>query len=251
MAEKHTPLDQFKIKQLSEFNLAGYDLSFTNSSLFMLLAVLSIGLFFGFGMRSRALVPGRMQSLAEMGYEFVAGIAKENIGKAGRKYFPFIFTLFIFILFCNLLGIIPYSFTATSHIIVTFSLAMLVFLTVLGVGFANHGIGFFKLFVPSGLPGWMIPIMIPIELVSFLARPISLSIRLAAAMTAGHILLKVFAGFIVMLASVGVAGQIAGILLPLPVLVILIGLEIFVAFLQAYIFALLTSIYLNEAIHLH
>jgi F-type H+-transporting ATPase subunit a len=184
-------------------------------------------------------------------YEFVTGIVKENLGNKGRKYFPFIFTLFTFILFTNMIGILPYSFTSTSHIAVTFTLALLVFFTVIIVGFVNHGIGFLKLFVPSGLPLPLVPLIAVVEFVSFLARPLSLSVRLAAAMTAGHILLKVFASFVLMLWGIEYVGPVLGILLPIPVIVGLIGLEIFVAFLQAYIFALLASIYLHEAIELH
>ena len=217
----------------------------------MLLAIIAVSFFIIFGMRKSALVPGRMQSMAELSYEFIANMLKENVGNEGRKYFPFVFTVFMFVLFCNLLGLLPYSFTPTSHIIVTFSLAMLVFTTVVIIGFAKHGLGFFKLFAPSGVPGWIVPFLIPIEIISFLARPISLSIRLAAAMTAGHILLKVFAGFIIMLGGAGIFGTIAGIVVPLPLLVVLMGLELFVAFLQAYIFSMLTSIYLHDSIHLH
>lgn len=241
------PLHQFEIQPLAKFELGGVDLSFTNSSLFMVLAILSVTFFLSLGMRKRAMVPGRWQALSELSYQFVANIIKENIGKEGRKFFPFIFTLFMFILFCNLLGMLPLghsAFTPTSHIAVTFALAMVVFLAVIIVGVAKHGFHFLHLFVPSGLPKWLVPIIIPIEMLSFLARPISLSVRLAAAMTAGHILLKVIAGFVVMLG-------IAGGWLPLALMVALVGLEIFIAFLQAYIFSLLTSMYLNDAIHLH
>lgn len=249
--EKHTPLDQFKIQELIDFNLGGYDVSFTNSSLFMLLAIVAATFLFTFGMRKREVVPGRLQSIAEVIYEFVSGIVKENMGQKGRKYFPFIFTLFTFILFINMLGMLPFSFTSTSHIAVTFTLALIVFISVLIIGFAKHGLGFFKLFVPSGLPPLLVPPIALVEFVSFLARPLSLSVRLAAAMTAGHILLKVFASFILMLWGIEYIGPALGVLLPIPVIVGLIGLEIFVSFLQAYIFALLASIYLHEAIELH
>lgn len=249
--EKHTPLDQFKIQELVNFDLGGYDVSFTNSSLLMLLAVAAATFMFTFGMRKAELVPGRFQGLTELIYEFVSGIVKENMGQKGRKYFPFIFSLFTFILFTNMLGVLPYSFTSTSHIAITFTLALIVFASILIVGFGKHGLGFFKLFVPSGLPLPLVPLIAVVEFVSFLARPLSLSVRLAAAMTAGHILLKVFASFVLMLWGIEYVGPVLGLLLPMPVIVGLIGLEIFVAFLQAYIFALLASIYLHEAIELH
>jgi F-type H+-transporting ATPase subunit a len=243
----NNPLHQFEIHPLAKLNIAGMDVSFTNSSLFMVLAILSVTFFLTLGMRKREMVPGRWQAMSELSYQFVANIIKENIGQEGRKFFPFIFSLFMFILFCNLLGMLPLGhavFTPTSHIAVTFALAMVVFLMVIIVGVAKHGFHFLHLFIPSGLPKWLVPIIIPIEMLSFLARPISLSVRLAAAMTAGHILLKVIAGFVVMLG-------IAGGWLPLGLMVALVGLEIFIAFLQAYIFSLLTSMYLNDAIHLH
>jgi F-type H+-transporting ATPase subunit a len=194
-------------------------------------------------MNSRSLVPGRMQSVAELAYEFVANMVYENTGKDGMKYFPFVFSLFIFVLVLNMLGMIPYSFTVTSHIVVTFALAALVFVVVTGIGFARHGLGFLKLFKPEGLPVALVPIIVPIELISYLIRPISLSVRLFANMMAGHTLLKVFAGFVV---SLGVAGVV-----PLIATVAFTGLEFLVAFLQAMIFAVLTSIYLNDAINMH
>jgi F-type H+-transporting ATPase subunit a len=252
MSEKHTPLTQFEINEIHHLPpFLGYDVSFTNSSLFMVLAVASITLLISFGMRKKALVPGRLQNVAEMLYGFVFSMVNENLGNDGRKYFPFIFSLFTFILFCNLLGMLPYSFTSTSHIVVTFSLAITVFFVVLLTGFAKHGIGFYKLFVPSGVPAVMLPLIVPIEVISFLARPISLSLRLAAAMTAGHIALKVFAGFVLMLWGAGMLGPVFGVILPIPILVALIGLEFFIAALQAYIFSMLTSIYLHDAMHAH
>ena len=251
-AEKHSPLDQFKIEPLIPFDIGGYNLSFTNSSLWMLIAVASVTLFMTIAMSKKALVPGRLQSLAELTHGFVGNIIKENVGaEDGKKFFPLIFTLFTFILFCNFLGMVPYSFTPTSHIIVTLSLALMVFLTVLLVGIFKHGFHFLGLFIPSGLPKVLVPIIFVIEIVSFMARPVSLTIRLAAAMTAGHILLKVFAGFVVSLMGFGAIGPVLGLALPMPLLVGMIGLEFFVCFLQAYIFALLTSIYLHDAIHLH
>ena len=246
------PLHQFQIEPIEHVSLGGVNVDFTNSSLFMLFAFVGVCIFLIAGMRKKAMVPGRWQAMSEMTYMFVANLIKDNIGEEGKKYFPLIFTIFIFILFCNLLGMLPYSFTVTSHIAVTFTLAMLVFLTVLIVGIAKHGFHFIHLFIPSGVPGWMVPIIIPIEMISFLARPLSLSVRLAAAMTAGHVLLKVVAGFIVMLiAGLGLGLGLAAGTLPLGMLVLLIGLEVFICFLQAYIFSLMASIYLNDAIHLH
>ena len=251
MSEKHSPLDQFKIEPILPAQLGGYDISFSYSSLFMFIAIASITLFITLGMRKRAMVPGRWQSLAEISYEFVAGMLKENVGAEGRKFFPFIFSLFMFILFCNLLGMLPWAFTVTSHIAVTFALALLVFFTVIIVGVVKHGLHFLHLFIPSGIPGWMVPIIFPIEIVSFLARPISLSLRLAVSMMAGHVLLKVMAGFVIGLGTATIALGGVGGLLPLVFISLLIALEVFVAFLQAFIFALLTTIYLNDAINLH
>ncbi len=251
MSEKHSPLDQFKIEPMIPMNVGGYDVSFSNSSLFMFIAIASITLFLVLGMKKRAMVPGRWQSLAELSYEFVAGMLKENVGAEGRKFFPFIFSLFMFILFCNLLGMLPFTFTVTSHIAVTFALALLVFLTVIVVGIVKHGTHFLHLFIPSGIPGWLMPIIFVIEIVSFLARPVSLSLRLAVSMMAGHVLLKVLASFVIGLGTFSIAyGGFLGVI-PLLFISGLIGLEIFVAFLQAFIFALLTTIYLNDAINLH
>ncbi len=244
MAEGHSPLSQFEVKTLIPLpSVGGYNIDFTNSSMFMVLAVIGVYVFLYAGMSGRALVPGRWQSMVEMTYEFIAGMVRENVGTQGKAYFPFIFTLFMFVLFCNLLGMIPYSFTATSHIIVTFALAMMVFLGVTLIGFAKHGIKFLKLFCPEGVPVFMAPIIIPIELLSYLSRPISLSMRLAVNMMAGHTLLKVIAMFVMMM---GVAGVV-----PLVVLVGLTGFEVFVALLQAYVFTVLTCVYLNDSIHLH
>lgn len=251
MSEKHSPLDQFKIEPILPVQIGGYDVSFSNSSLFMFVAIATITLFLVLGMKKRAMVPGRWQSLAELSYEFVAGMLKENIGSEGRKFFPFIFSLFMFILFCNLLGMLPFSFTVTSHIAVTLTLALIVFLTVIVVGVVKHGFHFLHLFIPSGIPGWLAPIIFVIEIVSFLARPISLSLRLAVSMMAGHVLLKVMAGFVIGLGTATAALYGIGGILPLVFISLLIGLEIFVAFLQAFIFALLTTIYLNDALNLH
>ena len=192
-------MEQFEINRFLKLDLFGLDASFTNSSLFMILAVVLIVGFLNYAMGGRALIPTRVQSVAELTYEFIANMVYENIGKEGMKYFPFVFTLFVFVLVLNLLGMLPYSFTVTSHIIVTFALAAMVMILVTVIGFARHGLGFFNLFLPSGLPIWLIPIIVPIEIISFLIRPISLSVRLFANMMAGHTLLKVFAGFVVSL----------------------------------------------------
>ena len=240
----HSPLEQFEIKRLIPIDIGGLDLSFTNSALFMLIAVALAALFLTYSMRTRALVPGRLQSVAEISYEFIANMIRENVGTEGRRYFPFIFTLFMFILFGNLLGMMPYSFTYTSHIIVTFAMAAVVFVGVTVIGFVRHGAKFLKLFVPSGVPMFLLPLLVLIEILSYLTRPISLSVRLFANMMAGHTMLKVFAGFVV---SLGVLAGWA----PLAFVVALTGLEIGIAFLQAYVFTILTCIYLNDAIHLH
>ena len=239
----HSPLAQFEIHQIVPIKIGGVDVSFTNSSLLMVIAVALATLFLMLGMRRGALVPGRWQSAAEVTYEFVAGLLRETVGQEGRRFFPFVFTLFLFILFGNMLGLMPYSFTFTSHIIVTFALAAVVFVGVTIVGFAKHGLRFFTFFVPPGAPILMWPLLIPIEVISYLSRPISLSVRLFANILAGHTLLKVIAGFVAVL---GVAG-----VLPLAVVVALTGLEMLIAFLQAYVFAILTCLYLNDALHLH
>jgi F-type H+-transporting ATPase subunit a len=241
------PIHQFEIHPILPIKLFGWDVSFTNSSLFMLLAVIVAVSFFMVSMRARALVPNRMQSMAEITYEFVAGMLRESTGHAGMKYFPFVFTLFLFIFVCNMLGIIPGFFTVTSHIVVTAALAGLVFLTVIFVGFAKNGIRFLKLFVPSGVPIFVLPLVTMIEVISFLSRPISHSVRLFANMLAGHITLKVFGGFVVMLLGAGTFAALSP--LPLLMAVALTALEVLVAFLQAYVFTMLTCMYLNDALH--
>jgi len=238
------PMGQFEIKRLVEMNIGGVDVSFTNSSLFMLIVIATITVFLTWSMRGRAMVPGRMQSMAELSYEFIANMLKENVGSEGRKFFPFIFSIFMFVLFCNLIGMIPYTFTVTSHIVVTFGLALTVFLLVTIVGIMRHGFKFLTLFAPSGVPMFLMPILIPIEVISYFVRPISLSVRLFANMMAGHALLKVFGAFVVGLSWWG--GW-----LPLGFIVGLTGLEFLVAFLQAYVFAILSCLYLNDAINLH
>lgn len=237
-------MHQFEVYPIIPLNVAGYDVSFTNASLWMVLTLLSVSLFFILGMRKKEQVPGRWQAMVELSYDFVAGMLKDTTGKDGRKFFPFIFTLFMFVLFANLLGMTPYSFTTTSHIIVTFALALAIFLGVTALGFIRHGLHFFKFFVPEGLPLWMAPLMVMIEVISYLARPVTLSVRLAANMMAGHTMLKVIASFILML------GWQFG-WLPFAFLLLLTGLEIFVAALQAYIFTILVCVYLSDAIHMH
>jgi F-type H+-transporting ATPase subunit a len=241
------PIHQFDIHRIIPLQIGGWDVSFTNSSLFMLLAVvLTVG-FYIVATQSRSLVPTRLQSLAEISYEFIANMLRDSIGKEGMKYFPFVFALFMFIFFCNMLGMIPGAFTVTSHIIVTAALAAIVFLAVLILGFAKNGLHFFKLFVPSGVPIYILPLVTLIEIISFLSRPVSHSVRLFANMLAGHITLKVFGGFVVMLLG---AGSFA-VLSPLPLLaaIALTALEFLVAFLQAYVFTMLTCMYLNDALH--
>jgi F-type H+-transporting ATPase subunit a len=237
------PLHQFEIHTLIPLKIDGFDISFTNSSLYMVLAVLFTTLFLVGGMVRSQLIPGRWQAMTEMTYSFVANLLDETVGLKGQKYFPFIFTLFMFILMGNLLGMIPYNFTFTSHIIVTFGLAMIAFCIATLVGFVRHGFHYFSLFVPQGAPLYMLPLIIPIEILSYLSRPVSLSIRLFANMMAGHTMLKVFAGFTILLGLFGIA--------PLAVIAILTAFEILVAVLQAYVFTILTCIYLHDAIHLH
>lgn len=239
----HSPLEQFEIKVIVPLKAGGLDLSFTNASLMMIVTVLLVSALMLAGARRGEMVPGRLQSLSELSYEFVANLIRETVGQEGRRYFPLIFTLFMFILFGNLLGMIPYSFTFTSQIVVTFAMAMVVFVGVTILGFAKHGAHFFSFFVPPGAPVWMWPLLIPIEIISYLSRPISLSVRLFANMLAGHTLLKVIAGFVGLLGLFGIA--------PLALVVALTGLEILIAFLQAYVFAILTCLYINDALHLH
>ena len=238
-----SPLAQFEIKPLYKLELGGYDISFTNSALFMLIAFLLITFFLLLSTRRRKTVPGRWQVMAELSYEFIASLIRDTIGAEGRKYFPFVFTAFMFILVGNLLGMTPYSFTFTSHIIVTFALAGSIFVGVTIIAIAKHGLHFFSFFLPPGTPWIMAPLLVPIEVISYLSRPISLSVRLFANMLAGHTLLKVIAGFVGLL---GVAG-----VLPLALVTALTGLEILIAFLQAYVFAILTCLYINDALHLH
>lgn len=238
------PLHQFEINTIAPIEIGGVNASLTNSGLFMIISVAAVTLFLTMGMRGRAVVPGRWQSMVELSYEFVAGMVRENVGTEGRRYFPFIFSLFMFILFGNLIGLIPYAFTFTSHIIVTFAMAAFVFVGVTIIGIFRHRLHFFSFFLPKGVPMIMAPVLVPIEILSYLSRPVSLSIRLFANMMAGHTMMKVFAGFVIPL---GILGGWA----PLAVDVALTGFEFLVAFLQAYVFTILTCLYLNDAIHLH
>jgi len=243
------PMEQFTIKPIVPLHLGGYDISFTNQSLLMVVVVVAAALFLSFAVKPGRLVPTRGQSMAEASYEFVANMIHSATGEDGLKFFPFVFTLFIFVLFCNFFGMVPWSFTVTSQIAVTFALASLVIALVIVVGFLKHGFGFLKLFVPHA-PWYLLILLVPIEVISFLTRPISLSVRLFANMLAGHTMLAVFAGFVVSLGAAG--GVYMGIAIaPMLLIVAIMLLELLVAFLQAYVFAILTCIYLNEALHLH
>ena len=243
------PIHQFEIVKYFTFgHIGGHEIAFTNSALFMLFAVVGITLLLVGTTSRRSLVPGRWQSLAEMSYEFVADTIRTSAGNEGMRFFPFVFSIFMFVLFINLIGLIPYSFTVTTHIIITASLALMVFFTVVIYGLWRNGLKFFKLFVPSGIPIYILPLVSAIEVMSFLSRPISHSVRLFANMLAGHITLKVFAGFVMLLGAWGIAGWV-GAILPLALTVALTALELLVAVLQAYVFAILTCIYLNDAIH--
>jgi F-type H+-transporting ATPase subunit a len=243
------PIHQFQIVNLFPVaKIGNTEIAFTNSAAYMVIAVAAVSIFLIAGAGRRSLVPGRIQSAAELTYEFVANTIRSTAGTEGMRFFPFVFSLFTFILAVNIIGLIPYTFTVTSHIIVTATLALSVFLTVLVYGFWKNGLHFFNLFVPKGIPIYILPLIVFIEVLSFLSRPISLSVRLFANMLAGHITLKVFASFITLLGGAGVLG-IAGATLPLALVVALTALELLVAFLQAYVFAILTCIYLNDAIH--
>ncbi|MBT3991416.1 MAG: F0F1 ATP synthase subunit A [Rhodospirillaceae bacterium] len=243
MAEAHNPLEQFIIKTWVPIKIGDFDASFTNSSAFMLLAVIAATALMVFAVRPRAGVPGRWQLLAELSYQFIAKMVSDNIGKEGRPYFPFIFSIFMFVLFGNFIGMVPYTFTFTSHIAVTLSMALVIFIMVTVIAFVKHGFHFFSFFLPAGVPIVLAPLMIAIEVISYFTRPFSLSVRLFANMMAGHTLLKVIGGFVVPLGIFGVV--------PIAGLVAVTGLEFLIAFLQAYIFTILTCIYINDAIHLH
>jgi F-type H+-transporting ATPase subunit a len=244
------PIHQFDINNIFTIGqIGGQTIAFTNSSAYMLLTVAVIALLAVRGLKNQQLVPGRFQSAAELSYVFVANMIRSTAGEDGMRFFPLVYSIFMFILVSNLIGIFPYAFTVTSHIIITAAFALLVFLTVLIYGFYNNGLKFFKLFVPQGMPFYILPLVTTIEVISFLSRPVSHSVRLFANMLAGHVALKVFAGFVVMLgASLGAIGWLGGVL-PLAMTVGLTALELLVGFLQAYVFAILTCIYLNDAIH--
>ena len=239
------PMHQFEVYRVGpEISIGGINLSFTNASLFMLASSLLILLMLFLGTKKKLLVPTKMQLMTEMSYTFIAKMINDTAGSKAKPFFPFIFTLFMFVLFCNMIGMLPYSFTVTSHIIVTFILASIVFVGVTIIGFIKHGIKYLELFVPKGVPVVLLPLIVVIEIISYLSRPVSLSVRLFANMMAGHTMLKVFGGFVI---SLGLLGG----WLPLGFSVALTGLEILVAFLQAYVFAILTCIYLNDALNLH
>ncbi len=244
------------IDALSQFELApvlgafGSAVNFSQANAFMLLSVGLITAMYMVGMKPRAVVPGRMQAAAEILYDFVMDLVTSQVGEEGRRYFPFVFSIFAFILFGNMLGMLPYAFTHTSHIAVTLTLAVLVFLVTTIIAIRLHGLKFFGYFFPEGAPLWLAPIIIPVEIVSYISRPVSLSIRLFANMVAGHVMLKVFATFVVLLGGFGVVGVSLAVV-PLAINVALVGFEILVAFLQAYVFAILTCIYLHDAVHLH
>jgi F-type H+-transporting ATPase subunit a len=243
------PIHQFNVEKIFTIgHIGNQEIAFTNSSAYMLVAVAIISLLMIGGSAGRQMVPGRIQSLAELSYEFVANTIRSTAGVEGMRFFPLVFSLFMFIMVSNMVGIIPYTFTIASHIIVTAALAFLVFFTVVIYGFKKNGLGFFKIFVPSGVPVFILPLVVFIEVFSFFLRPISHSVRLFANMLAGHIALKVFASFIPLLAGIGIAGYF-GAVLPLGMVIALTALELLVAFLQAYVFAILTCIYLNDALH--
>ena len=242
--ENHNPLEQFEITPFVHFEVGSVDLAFTNSSLAMVITIAVITLFLTLSVNTRSIIPSRLQLISELSYGFIAQLLRDTVGEQGRKYFPFVFTIFMFVLIGNMVGMLPYSFTFTSHIIVTFALAAVVFVGVTILGFAKHGMNFFSFFVIPGLPWYMLPLLIPIEVISYLSRPISLSVRLFANMLAGHTLIKVFAMFVITMPFY------SGVL-PLAFIVALTGLEILIAFLQAYVFAILTCLYINDALHLH
>jgi F-type H+-transporting ATPase subunit a len=247
----NNPIDQFKIQDLTgPMNLGGYDISFTNSALFMGLAVATITGVLLMASSKRALVPGRFQSIGEMWYSLIDDMVANVLGKEGKPFFPFVFSVFSFVLLANLLGMFPYFFTVTSHVIITVGMAIFIVGFVVAVGIYKHGLGWFKLFVPSGVPMAILPFISVIEIISFLSRPISLGLRLFGNMLAGHIVLKVFTGFVVSLSAVGIGGML-GAIAPMAMAVALTALEFLVAVLQAFVFAILTCVYLNDALHTH
>ncbi len=244
------PIDQFVIKPIAEIEFSGYDVSFTNSSLWMVIGAVVSVIFLTYGMRKAAMVPGRFQMAVEILYEFVSKMVNENIGKKGRPYFPFIFTLFMFILMGNVLGLLPYSFTYTSHLIVTIALALLIFVMSIGFGVYNHGLKFFTLFLPAGVPWWLVPFVVPLELISFSVRPLTHSVRLFANMMAGHMILKIVIGFAISAASLGGFWVVLGAF-PAFFNVVMMLFELLVAGIQAYVFAILACVYLKDSVELH
>ena len=239
------PMSQFDVYRIGpEIKVGAFDISFTNASLFMILSTVSILLIFNLGSKKNSILPNKIQLLAELSYTFVSKMISDTAGSKAKPYFAFIFSLFMFVLFCNMFGMIPYTFTVTSHIIVTLIMALFIFIAVTIIGFLKHGFKYLSIFVPSGVPAVLLPLITVIEIISYLSRPVSLSVRLFANMMAGHTMLKVFGGFVI---SLGILGG----WLPLSFSVALTGLEILVAFLQAYVFAILTCIYLNDALNLH
>ena len=239
------PMHQFNVYRIGpEISLGKIDISFTNASLFMMISALAIISVLFAGTKRKAIVPTKIQLLTELSYTLVSKMISDTAGSKAKPYFPFVFSLFMFVLFCNMLGMLPYSFTVTSHIIVTFALAAIIFIGVTIIGFVNHGVRYLKLFIPSGVPLFLLPLIVVIEIISYLSRPVSLSVRLFANMMAGHTMLKVFGGFVI---SLGIIGG----WLPLSFTVALTGLEILIAFLQAYVFTILTCIYLNDALNLN
>lgn len=241
MTEKHSPLDQFTIQRIFEMKIGNIDISLTNSSVMMIAVLVILNVFLIYATKRKSVVPGRLQSIAEMSYEMIYNTTQSNLGNNGKRLFPLVYSLFMFILLCNMLGLIPYSFTVTSHIIVTFALAFGVFLLATIMGFVINGHKYLRLFLPKGVPIFLIPILVPIEIVSYISRPISLAVRLAANMMAGHTIIKVFAMFVVTLGIWGIA--------PLLFIVVLYVLETLIAFLQAYVFAVLTCLYINDSFH--
>ena len=241
MTEKHSPLDQFTIHRIFEMKIGNIDISLTNSSLMMIVVLVILNVFLLYATKKKSMIPGRLQSLAEMSYEMIYNTTKDNLGKDGAIFFPLVYSLFMFILLCNMLGLIPYSFTVTSHIIITFALAFGIFLLATILGFILHGHKYLRLFLPKGVPIFLAPLLVPIEIVSYISRPISLAVRLAANMMAGHTMIKVFAGFVVALGIFGIA--------PFLFIVLLYILETLIAFLQAYVFAVLTCLYLSDSFH--
>lgn len=242
------PIEQFELTRVLRIIVGNADVSITNSTVFMaLVALVALGLM-SMTAKGTVGVPGRLQSMGEMAYEFVEGMVRSSAGEEAMRFFPMVFTIFVFVLFANLIGFFPYSFTVTSHVIITAALALLVFFTVVIYGIKEHGLHFFKLFVPSGVPIYILPLVVAIEIFSFFVRPVSHSVRLFANMLAGHITLYVFGSFVVMLLAASAAVKVLAIL-PFAMTIGLFALELLVAFLQAYVFAMLTCMYLNDALH--